>query len=141
MAMSSETKTYNEDIMSQFEDTYLELIDAGSFGLNLVSGMKREHGTQALPYLVMMCGDGDFVMSTLFSQFQLRSLVRATYNAKSCNYAVCTEFLDKLRDRAFWALSRKQMLKLSMELRSLFPDTFTFLKSWEVQFRNIGVDV
>lgn len=132
--------TYNEDIMSQYENTYIQLIEKGCFGLDLIDGMKTTYGTRALPFLVMMCGDGDFFMTSLFNRFQIRSLVRSAYNAKSSNYAVDQDFLDKLSDRAFWELSRKQMLKLTTELTFLYPTKFAFLKRWEEQYHNIGVN-
>lgn len=140
MPVNNPNQTYNEDIMSQYANTYIQLIEKGTFGLDLVDGMKKVYGTKALTFLVMMCGDGDFYMASLFSRFQLRSLVRATYNAKATNYAVEKDFLYKLSERAFWELNRKQMLKLSTELTFLYPTKFAFLKRWEEQYHNIGVN-
>lgn len=140
MPMSQPPLTFNEDIMSKYETTFVELIDDGLFGMDLVDAMKQQYGTRALPLLLTLCGDGDFYLNTLFSRFQIRSLVRAAYNVRSSNYAVDQDFLDKLCDRAFWELSRKQMLKLTTELTFLYPDKFSFLKRWESQYHNIGVN-
>lgn len=139
MAMSTLPITYNEmTIMTQFQDSFMEHIDNGLFGSSLIKSMKAMHGTHCLPLLVTLCGDGDFYMQSLFGNFQLRSLIRATYNVRSTNYAVDTDFMHKLAERAFWRLDRKQMLKLSTELMYLFPQKFTFLKRWEEQHDNIG---
>lgn len=131
-------RLHHEDIMSKYEEAFLELVDNGTFGMELVDNMKEQFGTRCLPLLIALCGDGDFYIHTLFSRFQIRSLVRATYNVKSSNYAIDPDFLEKLKDRAFWELNRKQMLKLTVELTFLYPDKFTFLKRWEEQYHQIG---
>lgn len=125
--------------MSKHEQTFIELTEDGVFGMDLINAMKKQYGTQALTLLVKLTGDGDFYMCTLFSRFQTRSLVRAAYNARSSNYVVDQDFLDKLANKAFWELNRKQLLKLTTELTFLYPEKFAFLKRWELQYHNIGI--
>jgi len=131
-------RLHNEDIMTKYEETFLELVDNGVFGMELVDKMKEQYSTRCLPLLIALCGDGDFYMHTLFSRFQVRSLVRSAYNLRSSNYAIDVDFMNKLCDRAFWELNRKQMLKLTVELTFLYPEKFEFLERWEDQYHRIG---
>jgi hypothetical protein len=98
---TSADRLHNEDIMSKYEETFLELVDNGTFGMDLVDRMKEKYSTRCLPLLVVLCGDGDFYLQTPFSRFQVSGLVRAAYNARSSNYVVEQDFLNKLCDKAF----------------------------------------
>lgn len=138
MPVNTLPPTYRETIMSKYIDTYIELAESDVFGDKLVRQMGDKFDLRGLPTLVMFCGDGDFYMHSLFKYFKISSLVRATYNVKSTNYAVDKDFLVSLGDKAFWNLSLKQVLKLSAELKYLFPDRFAYLDTLEERYIPVG---
>lgn len=120
--------------MFRFETTYLNAIDNGQFGPNLVKTMKERHGTQCAGFLIHMLGDEDFHPMSLFSNFRLTTLVRGASFCHDSRLVMDDGFLTTLKRRCFWELNRTQMLRLKYEICSLFPDDFEFLHRWEANY-------
>lgn len=133
MAVDTISPTNNESHMSKYIDVYVELCEEGLSGNELVDAMIDHFDLRALPTLIKFCGDEDFYMHSLFSRFKITSLVRATFNVRSSNYAIDTDFVASLGTKAFWSLNLKQVLKLSTELRYLYPDKFSYLDNLQTR--------
>lgn len=108
------------------------LIAANRKGARLITEMKAEHGTRCVPYLISLLDDYDapWQSESLFRNFALTTLVRATYKLRTRNTVVCDDFLRRLENACFWRLTRDQMIRLQDEILFLYPHRFEFLKRW-----------
>lgn len=120
--MTSITKVHHDLVY------YIE--EQGLRSIFLVQEMKKTHGIRCLPVMLALLGDGDWSSDTLFSKFKLTSLVRAAYQVRKENVVIDDRFLQRLEDKSFWHLNRKQLFRVADELLFLFPERFAHLRRW-----------
>lgn len=118
----------SEKIWNHGED----LITANRKGVRLITELKDTHGTRCVPYLISLLDDEDapWQSETVFRNFALTTLVRATYKLRVRRVVVNVDFLKRLENECFWRLTRNQMIRLQDEILYLYPQRFEFLNRW-----------